>query len=180
MATRITGIHENISAILLSALERAGDGVRRYPPFLGLMTPTSNHPRWEFFMDANLFSPSLFVLLSLGGLLGTFARYGLQLALQSRPGAFPWGTLTVNVIGCLVFGFLVRYLAGGDLSTIRLRIALTVGFCGTFTTMSSFSYATLTLLETGRYAEGAAYLSVSIGGSLVAMAGGLLLAQALR
>ena len=144
------------------------------------MTPTSKHPRWEFCLDTSPFAPTLFLLISLGGLLGTFARYGVQLTLQSRPGAFPWGTLTVNVFGSLVFGFLLRYLAQGDLSTIRLRIALTVGFCGAFTTMSSFSYDSLALLEAGRYAEGAAYLSLSIGGSLVAMAGGLLLAQSMR
>ena len=144
------------------------------------MTPTLNLPWWEFTLDTSLFTPRLFLLLAAGGLLGTFARYGTQLLLQPHPGMFPWGTLAVNVIGSLTFGFLVRYLAGTDVAATHLRIALTVGFCGAFTTMSSFSYETLVLLEAGRYWPAAFYGTVSIVGSLLALAGGVLVAQAMR
>ena len=131
-------------------------------------------------MEANLFTPRLLMLLAAGGVLGTLARYGTQLLLQPHPGAFPWGTLAVNLTGSLIFGFVARYLAGGGHDTVQLRVALTVGFCGAFTTMSSFSYETLYLLETARYLSAGLYFTASLVGSIGGLAGGLLLGAAMR
>jgi CrcB protein len=121
----------------------------------------------------------LFLLIGAGGLLGTFARYSLQLMLQSQPHAYPKGTLIVNVLGCFLFGFVVRYLAAGDIGQVRMRIAITVGFCGAFTTMSSFSYEALVLVETGKYWEAGSYFVLSIVGSIAGVAAGVLAAQRL-
>ena len=74
------------------------------------------------------------------------------------------------------FGFFVRYVTGGGATSAEMRIALTVGFCGAYTTMSSFSYETLMLFQAGRYGPAFSYLAASIAGSLAAMASGLLLA----
>jgi CrcB protein len=128
-------------------------------------------------VDLHPLGPRLFLLVGAGGLAGTFTRYGIQLLLQSQPHAFPRGTLLVNIIGCFIFGFFVRYFAAGDLDVVRMRIAITVGFCGAFTTMSSFSYESLVLVETGRFWEAATYFVGSIGGSMVAVAAGVLAAQ---
>ena len=121
--------------------------------------------------------PKLFLLVGAGGVVGTCARYGLQLLLQSQPHSFPRGTLLVNIAGCFLFGFVMRYFAAGDIEVIRMRIAITVGFCASFTTMSSFSYESLVLLETGRYWDAGVYLILSIVGSLAAVAGGILVGQ---
>jgi CrcB protein len=91
--------------------------------------------------------------IALGGLLGTLARYGLQGWIQTRAGAdtFPVGTLSINVLGSLLLGFLVRYATGSAIVTPEVRASLTIGFCGAFTTMSTFSYETMTLLADGQY-----------------------------
>lgn len=128
-------------------------------------------------MELHPIGPQLFLLIAAGGVLGTFARYAIQLLLQAHPGAFPKGTLIVNILGCFLFGFVVRYLAGGEIDQVRLRIAITVGFCGAFTTMSSFSYEALVLFETGKYWEAGSYFLLSIGGSLAGVAAGVLTGQ---
>jgi len=107
-------------------------------------------------------------LLAIAGALGTLARYGLQLLLQPPVGGFPWGTLAVNLAGSFAIGFLLRYVPGGD-----MRIALTVGFCGAFTTMSAFSFETVSLFQQQLYARAALYVVASVGGSLAATVAGL-------
>jgi CrcB protein len=115
------------------------------------------------------------LLIALGGAAGTLARFGTSLALHpfaTRVG-FPVGTLTVNLIGCLVIGLL-----GGALvqrpGALRgdLQLMLTVGFLGGYTTFSSFALETADLLIAGRPARAAAYVVVSnVAGVLVALAG---------
>jgi fluoride exporter len=131
-------------------------------------------------VEASFLTPRLVVLLAFGGILGTFARYAMQFVLQPHAGGFPWGTLAVNVAGSLIFGFVARYMAGGGPQTFEVRVALTVGFCGAFTTMSSFSYETLYLLETARYMSAGLYVTLSLLGSLGGVAAGLVLGAAVR
>lgn len=112
---------------------------------------------------------------ALGGLLGTLARYGLQGWLQQGRAAapvFPVGTLAVNIVGSLVLGFLMRYATGSTVLSPEMRGALTVGFCGAFTTMSSFSYETMTLVGDGQYWRAALYLGGTIIGCLAAVVAG--------
>ncbi len=119
----------------------------------------------------------LLLYLALGGVAGTFARYGLQGLVQPSGGTFPWGTLVVNLLGALALGFLMRYLLATGLAGPEVRAGLTIGFCGAFTTMSTFSYESVALLSDGQYWRAALYLVGSVGGSLAAIVAGMGLAN---
>lgn len=117
--------------------------------------------------------------VALGGLLGTVARYGLQGWLQTRAGMtiFPIGTLLINVVGSLLLGFIVRYATGSTSISPEVRGALTIGFCGGFTTMSTFSYETMTLIHDAAYWQTACYVGGTVLGSLAAVFAGTALAN---
>lgn len=115
----------------------------------------------------------LIVYLALGGLAGTFARFWLQGLTQPSGGTFPVGTLAVNLVGALVLGFLMRYLLATGLVGPEARAGLTIGLCGAFTTMSTFSYETVALLTDGDYWRATLYLLGSVGGSLAAIFAGM-------
>lgn len=97
------------------------------------------------------------LLIAAAGGAGTLARYALSLAVQrSAPGVFPWGTLAVNVAGCLLFGVVWalaedRMAIGGE-----TRAVLLIGFMGAFTTFSSFAFETAQLMRDGEWALAAA------------------------
>ncbi len=76
--------------------------------------------------------------IALGGIFGTVARYLVQGVIQTRSGAFPSGTLAINIAGSLLLGFIVRFATGSTVVSPELRGGLTIGFCGAFTTMSTF------------------------------------------
>jgi CrcB protein len=118
----------------------------------------------------------LVLYLAIGGTAGTLARYLLQGALQPSHPTFPMGTLVVNLIGSFGLGFLMRYLTGSVAVSPDVRAALTIGFCGAFTTMSTFAYESVLLLEGGEYWRALAYGAGSVGGSLLAVIAGLGLA----
>lgn len=104
------------------------------------------------------------LLVGLGGLLGSVVRYCLAAAmLRAIPTGFPAGTFAANILGCFLIG--VFYGAGERFAwfSTEFRLFLTAGFCGGFTTFSSFSYENLKLLETGNYLTFALYA----GGSVV-------------
>lgn len=94
----------------------------------------------------NILKPILFI--GAGGFLGSIARYGLHLLISSRSQvAFPWGTFTVNVLGCLIIGVLVGLETRQQLVADPLKWLLITGFCGGFTTFSTFSAEGLALLH---------------------------------
>lgn len=117
----------------------------------------------------------------LGGIIGTGARYGLQGWVQRAWGAgtFPVGTLVINLAGSLILGFVIRYATGSTVVTPELRGGLTIGFCGAFTTMSTFSYESMTLLQDGDYWRAGLYMGGTILGCLMAVALGTALANKL-
>lgn len=119
--------------------------------------------------------------LLIGGALGTVARFGLQGWVQARLGqtTFPAGTLAVNILGSFVLGFVARIATGTVLLTPEARAGLTIGFCGAFTTMSTFAYETMALVGDGDYSRGALYTVASLGGCLVAVYAGTMLANRL-
>ncbi|SCK38940.1 fluoride efflux transporter CrcB [Streptomyces sp. WMMB 322] len=105
------------------------------------------------------------VLVALGGMVGAPLRYLTDRAVQARhESVFPWGTFTVNVVGCLLLGLLTGAAASGAAGS-RVMALLGTGLCGALSTYSTFSYETLRLAERGRWgpASANAVLSVLVG-----------------
>ena len=115
--------------------------------------------------------------IALGGAAGTLARYGMGGLAQRFSALFPFGTLTINVTGSFILGFVMRFLLATTASP-ELRASLTIGFCGGFTTFSTFSYETATLLEDGEIGRAAAYVLSSVLLSLLATFAGFAAARA--
>lgn len=93
-----------------------------------------------------------YVLIFLGGGIGAALRYWMQGVVYGRTGTdFPYGTMAVNVLGCLVIGLLMISLEERFLAVPSLRLFLTIGILGGFTTFSSFSYETLALVRDGEF-----------------------------
>jgi len=108
--------------------------------------------------------------IALGGVAGTLSRYGLEGWIQGRSASgFPLGTLTVNLAGSLLLGFILRLATGATVITPDVRAGLTIGFCGAFTTMSTFSYESVALLNDGDYLRAALYMGATIVGCIVAV-----------
>jgi len=123
----------------------------------------------------------MLLYVAAGGLLGTVARYFLQgwVQISSGTSTFPVGTLTVNIAGSLALGFLIRYATGSTVLSPEMRAALTIGFCGAFTTMSTFSYESVALLGDGEYLRAALYMSGTIAGCVLAVVAGTVMAERL-
>jgi len=108
------------------------------------------------------------------------ARYGVNAWLITRWGtAFPYGTLFVNVSGSFVLCLMIAMLSRGVDVAPALRLALTVGFLGSYTTFSTFSADTLLLVENGYTLRGLAYVVGSVVGGALMGATGLLLGRSL-
>ena len=101
--------------------------------------------------------------------------------MQTRPGVgmFPVGTLAMNVAGSFVLGFVIRFATGSIVISPETRGALTIGFCGAFTTMSTFSYETVALLTDGEYWRAGLYAGGTIAGCLLATVVGIAVASKL-
>jgi CrcB protein len=121
-----------------------------------------------------------FFLVALGGLVGCVARYWLSGIVQ-RLGdhGFPSGTLAVNILGSLVIGMVMTLSLERGLVDERLRILLTTGFCGGFTTMSTFSYETFALLQDGENLLAIANTGATFAACLGAVWLGSVIARAL-
>lgn len=122
----------------------------------------------------------IFWAVAVGAAAGGVSRYYLSVAVQQRLGAtFPWGTLVINVTGSLLLGFLMRYALATPSASAEMRLLLTTGFCGGYTTFSTFSYETAMLLEDGQYERAAAYALASVLVALLATFCGFILAREL-
>lgn len=94
------------------------------------------------------------IAIGLGGAFGSLLRYGLSLWVHSWAGrGFPYGTLAVNVVGCLAMGVLFVLLTERFAESALLRAGLLIGVLGGFTTFSSFSIETFNLIEQGEVAK---------------------------
>jgi len=119
-----------------------------------------------------------FTLVFLGSGFGGLCRYALSGLVQKLAnGAFPLGTLVVNVLGCLLMGFLTGGFSGRLLIREEYRIALLVGALGGFTTFSSFGIETFALLNDGQYFRGSANITLSVVVGLTAAWLGFRLAE---
>ena len=121
-----------------------------------------------------------FLLVFLGGGIGASFRYGMQGAVYRLTGAgFPYGTLAVNILGSFLIGVLMTAAEERLVINPSLRVFLTIGILGGFTTFSSFSYETLALLRDGSYGVGLLNVVFSVvlclGGTWVGIVLGKLL-----
>lgn len=93
-----------------------------------------------------------FLLISLGAIAGANARYLLsRYAARLLGPVFPYGTLVINVTGSLIVGFFVIWTTERVLADPRWRLLVVVGFCGAFTTFSSYAFETMAFFEQGQW-----------------------------
>ena len=124
----------------------------------------------------------LYAAVILGGALGSCARFALAVWIDSKTGGiFPWGTMTVNLIGSFVIGFFMA-LSGPEgplmLSPV-LRAFVAIGIMGGFTTFSSFSFQTVMLLQDGQWLWAAGNVLLSVSLCLLATGTGIILVNIL-
>ncbi|MEW2523691.1 fluoride efflux transporter CrcB [Streptomyces sp. NPDC047071] len=118
------------------------------------------------------------VLVLTGAAVGAPLRYLTDRAVQGRhDSVFPWGTFTVNVVGCLVLGVLTGAVTYGAASH-SAQLLVGTGLCGALTTYSTFSYETLRLAETGARFLAAANAAASVAAGLGAAVTGAAVARA--
>ena len=103
------------------------------------------------------------ITIFLGGGIGSVMRFGVQAVMNGRipPLFFPWATLGVNVAGSFLIGLFYALSARFGFSD-ETRLFLTTGLCGGFTTFSTFSLESLTLLEKGKWLLGGSYMVLSV------------------
>lgn len=119
------------------------------------------------------------LLVSIGSFFGGGMRFWISKMVQSYTFiAFPFGTMTVNVLGCLIIGFLsgLNWNGGGLLSP-SVKMLLTTGFCGGFTTFSTFMNEDYGLMKDGSYTYMMLYLFGSLALGLLAVLAGHYLAK---
>lgn len=116
-----------------------------------------------------------FLLVFLGGGLGSVCRYAVSIAMTRSGSPLPWATLLVNVLGCLLIGVLAQTLTRDSV----LRGLFIAGFCGGFTTFSTFSLECLTMWQAQQFGWLALYVGASFVLGLTAVAGGVALGRLL-
>jgi CrcB protein len=116
-----------------------------------------------------------FVYVGLGSMLGGVSRYGLTLATQNAAAfSLPYGTLISNLTGCLVIGLIAGFSGKTELLSTEMRLLLATGFCGGFTTMSSFIYELGQFVQDKEYFYASTYFSATLVGAGLAFLLGLI------
>lgn len=105
-----------------------------------------------------------FLVVGAGGFAGSALRYALSLAGQRYSLSFPHGTLWANLLGCLVLGAVTALAARSGSLSPTVRLLLATGFCGGFTTMSTFTYEAVRFIQDAEYLYAAGYLFLTLVG----------------
>jgi CrcB protein len=122
---------------------------------------------------------SLFLVVGAGGLLGAPSRYLLDRAISRRiESDLPWGTCVINITGSFLLGLLTGLTLADHLSPTG-KALLGTGFCGAYTTFSTFTFETIRLLEDGRFLEATGNVALSVAIGLATAAFGLAIGLAL-
>ena len=121
-----------------------------------------------------------YILVAAGAAIGGTLRYWLtDVAHKIIETTFPIGTLAVNVIGSFILGILVYYLDSNELLSSYMKVLLMIGFCGGFTTFSSFSFETMELFRNSEYLLGIGYILLNVFLTLAALVLAIIIAKAL-
>ncbi|MEV7673775.1 fluoride efflux transporter CrcB [Streptomyces sp. NPDC088752] len=115
-------------------------------------------------------TPAAVAVVAVGGSLGALARFGASLLWPTPVGAFPWTTLTVNAVGCLVIGVFLVAVTEVFTAHPLLRPFFGTGFLGGFTTFSTYCVDIERLVDAGRAATALAYLAATVVAALAAVA----------
>tara|TARA_B100002051_G_scaffold264370_1_gene289135 strand:- start:181 stop:567 length:387 start_codon:yes stop_codon:yes gene_type:complete len=103
------------------------------------------------------------ILVFLGGGFGSIARFLLIKIMPNENTNFPWGTLTVNLLGCFLIGLIMGYVSRHSVeSRSDLVLFLGIGICGGFTTFSAFAFENFSLFKSENYLNSIAYISTSV------------------
>ena len=127
---------------------------------------------------ATVHAMNMLLAIAFGGAIGALGRHFVNVGVANLVGLdFPWGTLTVNIVGSFAMGVLVHIMATTWTVTPEVRALLTVGGLGAFTTFSTFSLDVIVLYERGQVMFAAGYVLVSVIGAIGALLVGLRLAR---
>ena len=120
------------------------------------------------------------LLVGLGGFLGAISRYALSgLAQKVSSNGFPLGTLTVNTLGCLAIGFVGWLVVDRPSMSDNARLFVSVGFLGSLTTFSAFSYETIALIKDELWLSACTNIALNVVLGLLAVVGGWASAKSL-
>ena len=118
------------------------------------------------------------IIVGFGGFIGTIARFLISRYFQVNISSlFPWGTFLVNILGCLLIGMIYGISEKGDFLSPEVRLFLTVGICGGFTTFSTFSNDAFLLLKQEEWIRFAFYTSFSFFLGLLAVYAGRIITK---
>lgn len=118
------------------------------------------------------------LFIAIGGACGALGRYWVSSTLFKPQEVMPWGTLTVNVVGSLLMGVLFILIVEKAQLPANLRPLLMVGFLGAFTTFSTFSLETVSMIHEGHIMSAAIYILLSVILSVAGLAVGIQLSRA--
>jgi CrcB protein len=125
-----------------------------------------------------------YLFVAIGGALGAMARFGLNVFLQ-RDIAFPWGTLSANLLGCLAMGIIAQLVASpacfneGVFIPDEYRLLFAIGFCGSFTTLSALVLEMHTMLQRSELLNSFAYLMTTMVGGFACFYVGFIITRSL-
>jgi CrcB protein len=117
------------------------------------------------------------LFIGCGSFIGGAARYLISVAMKTMSKGFPWGTLVVNLVGCLVIGLLWGFFSKNSSESSSWALFMTVGICGGFTTFSTFSKEALIMLQSGNIVGLLSYIGVSVIAGVALVAAGYYLAR---
>jgi CrcB protein len=121
-----------------------------------------------------------FVFVGLGSMLGGVSRYGMTLITQNvSVFSIPYGTLVSNLAGCLIIGVIAGLSGRTELLSPEMRLLLATGFCGGFTTMSSFVYELGQFVQDKEFFFASSYFVATLAGAGLAFVLGLLISDSL-
>ena len=118
------------------------------------------------------------IFVALGGAIGSLVRFAIAEIFSRFWGkSLPIGTLTINVIGCLLIGLLVGYLQKWNIDNTNARYFLITGICGGFTTFSAFGYENQQLLVNQNFVTATIYITLSVVLGIAAVSLGLFMTK---